>query len=262
MRRRLVAVAMALTLVAGACGSDDEGELGSAGAEVATDGQTAADDSTDDAASSDGDDQAITGDSGSSWCDAVRSAAEDDTNPLDFDLFTLSPDEIVARFQENVAELERWQDQAPPEIDSQVGTLVDAFRTLSDKVDEADGDLLSLGNDPEFLATFDAPELEAAANDIDAYSRDVCGVDLGADLGGDAGAPDVSVPPVGGGEDAATQLFEQFGLPLNFLTEDQLACVNAEIAAVFPDGLPADLLQNEEAFAVLDAINTTCDIAP
>ncbi len=260
MRRRLVAAAMALTLVAGACGSDDEGELGSAGTDATDDAQT----STDDASDGDGDDdgEAMTGDSGSDWCDAVRSAADGDASPLDFDVFTLTPDEIVARFNENMAELERWQDQAPPEIETQVGTLVGAFQTLNDKVNEAGGDLLSLGSDPEFLATFDAPELTAAADDIDAYSRDVCGVDLGVDLGGDAGAPDVSVPPAGGGEDAATQLLEQFGLPLGFLDDDQIACINDELATAFPDGLPDDLLQSEDAFAVFDQVDAACGISP
>ena len=268
MRNGLMILVVAVLLVA-ACGSDDgdEVELGSTGGDVE---ETSSDDTGGDAAGGDGTgedgtggdepDEAMTGDSGSDWCEAVRSAAAEEDSPLDFDLLGLTPEELEARFTENVAVLEEWEAQAPPEIESQVTTMVDAFRTVVSLAEEAEWDLMTLGTDPAFIEAFDSAELEAAADDIDRYSRDVCGVDLaGAGAGaGAAGGTDPSVPSAGG--DAASDFLETFGLPPNFLTEDQLACVTAELEAAFPQGIPEDLVLDAQTVELFNTVGAACGI--
>lgn len=265
MVRKILIAVLALCLVAAACGGDDEPELSSA--DVATDGGDTADSEADgdaadgdpsDAGATDDGDEAMTGDSGSAWCEAARSDSDD--GALDFNLLAMGPAEIEQTLTSNVVQLERWEDLAPPEIDSQVTTLADAFRRLVGLAEEANWDLAALASNPEVLAAFDDPALEAAADDIDAYATDVCGVDLGVGLdGGTATAPDSSTPS-GGGDDLATEFLAAFGLPPDFLTPDQLDCVNAELAVAFPDGVPADLTLDEEAVNVFSAIGDTCTL--
>ena len=266
MMRRLASVAVAMGLVLAACGSDDEGQLASTtdggdDAAAATDagdsgddGESAADDS------GDGGD-AMTGDSGSDWCDAARAAAEGEDSGIEFNLLGLTPEELEARFDQNVAVVERWESTAPPEIASDVTTMADAFRTLVTLAEDAEWDLLALGTDPAFVEAFDDEELGAAADNIDAYSRDVCGVDLamaGADsLGGASGVPTIPDPVDG---DIAAEFLQAFGLPPNFLDDDQLACVTAELEAEFPDGIPADLTLGPETIALFDEVGSACDI--
>jgi hypothetical protein len=154
--------------------------------------------------------------------------------------------------------MERWEDMAPPEISSQVTTVADAFRTLVGRAEEANWDLAVLANDPDFFAAFDSPELGAAADDIDAYASDVCGVDLEAPVSDGASAPDASGSPAG--DDLASQFLAEFGLPSGFLTPDQLECVNAELEVAFPDGMPADFTLNEEAMTVFSDIGDACTL--
>ena len=47
-----------------------------------------------------------------------------------------------------------------------------------------------------------------------------------------------------------------------FLTPDQLDCVNAELEAAFPDGMPADFTLNEEAVNIFSEIGDTCTNVP
>jgi hypothetical protein len=246
-----VATVMAVVLLASACGGDDEAELGSVG-----NGETTTTDQ--DQAAGDGDDEPVTGDAGSDWCDAIRDAADDEASPIDFDLLGLTPQEMEARLTENVAVLEDWEAKAPPEIDEQVNTMVDAFRTVVSRADEAEWDLATLATDPAFLGAFDAPELESAADDIDAYSRDVCGVDLGVAAVGTGGVTTPSVPATEGG--AATEFLETFGLPPNFLDDEQLACVTAELEATFPGGIPSELTLNAETIELFDTVGSACGI--
>lgn len=267
MTTKIAALLLAIGLVAAACGGDDEPELASAdtsdtdasAADDAGDGSPddgAADETAAEATDDNDDEPAMSGDSGSAWCDAIRS--EPDSGP-DFNLLGLSPDQIEVTFTSNVAAIERWEDMAPPEISNQVTTLADAFRSLVGQAEEANWDLAVLANDPDFFATFDAPEIGAAADDIDAYARDVCGVDLEAAIDDGASAPDASTAPAG--DDLASQFLAEFGLPPGFLTPDQLECVNAELEVAFPDGVPADFtINNEEALTTFSDIGDACTL--
>jgi hypothetical protein len=260
MRRSVLALTV-MALVAAACGGSGE-EAGSDTAPSAapTTAATVAPTSTDAPDSDDqnvgsDDDEQMTGDNGSEWCDGVRAGAEE-ASPLEFNLLGLSPEQIEVRLTGNVALLEDWHAQAPPEIEDDVGILVDAFRTMVELAEEAEWDLVALGSDPAFAETFEDDDLERATDRIDAYSRDVCGVDLRASDPGQGTPPTLPT----GGDDAASQMLALFGIPSDVLPSDQVDCLNDELAAAFPDGLPEDLVLTEEIATLFDEIASTCEL--
>lgn len=252
MRHLIVSIA-AVALIAAACGSDGEDALESADGSASETSEE-----TEDGATTDADDP-VSGDTDSDWCVAARSAAESGESPLDLSLVDVDPAAIETRFTESLAVIEEWEDRAPPEIDGQVTTVAESFRALVAMADAADWDLMAIGTDPTFLATFDAPDLEAAANDIDRYTTDVCGIDLGVGL--DAGpVADPSVPGPGDG-DLATEFLGKFGLPADFLTDEQLVCVTGELERAYPDGIPGELIIDEETGALFTTAAETCGFA-
>ena len=260
---KLWIVFVALALVAAACGGDENEADAQAGGDqlASTDADTGGAGQTDDGAASG---SSASGDPDSEWCRAVRSAADGEASPLDLDLLGLTPEELEARFTENVALIEEWEATAPPEIEADVTAMADAFRTLVSLADAAEWDLLVMGTDPAFLEAFDVGELGPAADRIDAYSRDVCGVDLGvSDVdglgGGTSSTP--SVPAVGADGDLADQVMGLFGLSADVLAPDQVDCLNEQLGQQYPDGIPADAVSNEAFFAAIDQISVTCDLS-
>lgn len=261
---RVLMTIVVLALAAAACGGDDDGEIASTVDDaVAAEETTADDESAGDGSTDDGQGDAAepaTGDPGSDWCDAVRSAEQGEASPLDFDILGLSPEELEARFTDNIAVLEEWEAKAPPEISDQVTTLVDAFRTVVSLAEDAEWDLLALGTDPAFLAAFDTAELEAAADDIDRYSADVCGVDLGVAATGATESTMPTIPEPADG-DAVAQFLAAFGLPPSFLTDEQTACLNRELEGAFPGGVPDEITISNETIELFDRLGATCGIA-
>ncbi len=237
-----------------ACGEGESQEtVGDTGGDST---EAAVEDTGNDEGGSD-DTAAISGDSNSDWCEAVRAAADETDSPLDFDLIGLSPEEVEARLKGNLDELERWEATAPPDIETQVGTLVNGFRTFVSLGDEAGWDLFALASDPDFETAVDSDELSRAADDVEAYNREVCGVDSDLDLT-DGGTPGEIDP--GDADDMATIFLEQFGLPANFLTDEQLACMNEELAAAFADGMPEDLTLTPDNIEIFDTVGAACGI--
>ena len=249
---KVLLVCLTLVVMAAACGDGESDEVGSAAGDdtAAVDEQPGSDDTEDS--------EAMSGDGDSEWCDAIRTAADEAGSPLDLDLLGLSPDEVEARLKGNLDELERWEARAPAEIESQVTTLVDGYRTFLSIGDEAEWDLTAMATDPDFQAAFQNTDLIDAAAEVDAYSRDVCGVDLALDPTNTGGT--AVVPDGGDAGDIATAFLEQFGLPPNFLTDEQLTCVNEQLAAAFPDGVPENLTLTPDNIEIFDAAGAACGI--
>jgi len=248
---RVLVAAVALALLAAACGSGDEAQVGSAPVtsdDQGTDGST---DATDDAGA------AMTGDGDSEWCQAIREIQESgEANPMDFGFTGLDPASMEAYFTGNLAMMDDWRNAAPPEIDQQVETMYGLYSSFIDLAEAAEWNVAAMGSDPEFMELVSDPAIEQAANDIDAYSRDVCGVDLIA-----VETPSPSVPA--GDADAsglAGEFLGQFGLPPNFLSDQQLECLNGELAKAFPGGLPENLTLNAETLEVFDTAGAACGV--
>jgi hypothetical protein len=249
---RVLVAAVALALLAAACGSGDEAEVGSAPVTSDDEGADGSTETTDDAGA------AMTGDANSDWCQAMREVQESgDANPMDFGFTGLDPASMEAYFTGNLAMMDDWRNAAPPEIDQQVETMYGLYSSFVDLAEAAEWNVAVMGSDPEFMELVSDPAVEQAANDIDAYSRDVCGVDLIT-----IETPGASVPAAGGGDASglAQEFLGQFGLPPNFLTDQQLECLNGELAEAFPDGLPEDLALTAETVEVFDTAGAACGI--
>lgn len=253
---RLLVAALALSVAAVACGDDDGGDV-LASSQASTDGDTATSDAAaaDDAVADDSmaDDStessvAMSGDSDSEWCRRIREIRDsDEPSPLDLSFTGFDPATLEAQFTTNLGVMQEWADGAPPEIDDQVDTMLQAYTTFVDLASEAEWNMVALGTDPEFIETFDDPAIEQAANDIDAYSRDVCGVDF-------AEIQDVPSTSTGGGEadDLVTAVLDAMDLPTEMLTTEQAACMSEQLTPAFSDGVPSgpDGLSTDQSAAI------------
>lgn len=78
---------------------------------------------------------------------------------------------------------------------------------------------------------------------------------------GEAGqATTTASGPVGGGDEAVTEFLGAFGLPPNFLNDEQLACVTEQLEEAFPEGIPEDLTLNTETIELFDEVGAACGI--
>lgn len=260
-RHRSAALALAAVLALGACGGGDDDSSSDAPSATTAAVAEAPDETTAvteaPAATEAPDPEPVSGDSGSEWCDGIRSGED---SGIGVDLFGATPEEIEAQFRQNVEAVERWESVAPPEIEDDVNLFADAFRTFVRLGEEADWDILAMAENPEFETAFDDPALDAASDRIDAYSRDVCGVDLGLGFD-DGGAGDAPPPPSGPPADQAEALLGLFGLPADFLTEETRACLNEGIAEAFPDGVPEVIdAESAAAFDALEPLIEDCGL--
>lgn len=270
--RGLLAILLALTMFAAACGGDSD-DGGNAADILAgnDDGDGGGDDgggddgSNDDVGSDDDmpadepDDEPMSGDSGSDWCDAVRDATDNpDDSPLSFDLIGMSSEELEEQFKENLSVIESWANQAPSEIEDDVEVIVDTYRTFIDMGNDAGWDFNAMATDPAFASAFEDSAIDTASNRIDQYTRDVCGVDLGIDSGGAAAPP--AAPEISEDDDLITQIFTALGIPAGFIPEDIANCMNdsLEASGVFDGGFTQADLVNEAAFDAIDAAADAC----
>ncbi len=264
MNSKLWIVVVALVLVGAACGGDDTATDASDDTGSDDEAATPADDGADDG-DADSSGAPVDGDADSDWCQAVRSAADGEDGGIDVNLLGLTAEELEAQFTENVAIVERWESTAPPEIQSDVTTMADAFRTLVSLAEAAEWDLMVMGTDPAFIEAFETDELGAAADRIDAYSRDVCGVDLGVaavdSLAGDGQTPSVPSGSSADDGDLVARFLEPFGLPPSFLSDDEQACVNEQLRQEFPDGMPDNLTITAEMGEMFERVASACDLA-
>jgi hypothetical protein len=258
---RVLTLVVVLALVAAACGGDDGGSddattttassAGSDGEENATTTTAAPATTTTEAV--------VSGDSDSAWCRGLREASEETAGPGALDIMTATPEELGQAFEAVRDTFAEAADSAPPEIAGDVDVLLAFFETFVDKGNAAEWNLLALASDPEFAATFEDPSFEQAANRVDAYSREVCGVDFSTFA--DAG----TAPPAPGGGDAdeddpVSIVLGTLGIPRALFTDEQIECVTEELGEEFVASVTPDWVPTPEAVEALAAAVDACDL--
>jgi len=258
---RVLVLVLALVLVATACGggdSDDTTTTTAAASDGGSDGgsnttTTAADTTTTTEAS-------VSGDSDSTWCRELRRVSEETEGPGAINFLTATPDELQETFEAVLGAFTEAADSAPPEIADDVDVLLAAYESFVEKGNEVEWNLLALADDPDFAATFEDPAIEQAADRIDAYGRDVCGVDFSsfADAGG--AAP----PPPGGGDadadDPVSIVLSTIGIPRALFTDEQIECVTDELGEEFVASVTPGWVATPEALEALLAAVDACEI--
>lgn len=164
------------------------------------------------------------GDSNSPWCREARAAQEGgNQNPLDLDVFALTnPASAEQELTEFLTGVEMFEDLAPPEIEADVAIVAGAFRTFYETAEAAEFNLIAISE--EDIAAFDNPALETAANNIDAYTTEVCGVDF-----------DTPDDPGTGSDDPVATVLAALGLPAGLIPLDVQECVFNTLQAVNPE---------------------------
>ena len=258
-RFRALTFIIALALVATACGggSDDSSDDPTTTSTVAggggdNDGGSSASTTTTPTTAP----AQVSGDSGSGYCDRIRDTSEGDQDGLDFNPLGKTPQQLQALFEANLEVFEGWENLAPDEIKDDAAVIIEAFRGIVERANELEWDLQALASDPAFNA-FDSAEVTAAADNLDAYSRDVCGVDFSTL--GDSGA----APGPGGDEpqDAVTILMRSFGIPAGFFSDEAIECLRQALGPEFEAKITADyVLTAEDTLLLADAFEV-CEIS-
>jgi hypothetical protein len=94
-----------------------------------------------------------------------------------------------------LAGIEQMAELAPPELTEQFETFLDGVRSLA-QLDEDDPSALTA-----ILELMTDPEFEAAADAIEQYTGEECGIDLGASTGADSSMDDLDDESASGGMD-------------------------------------------------------------
>lgn len=94
-----------------------------------------------------------------------------------------------------LAGIEQMAELAPPELTEQFDTFLDGVRSLA-QLDEDDPSALTA-----ILELMTDPEFEAAADAIEEYTGEECGIDLGASTGADSSMDDLDDETASGGMD-------------------------------------------------------------
>ena len=114
-----------------------------------------------------------------------------------------------------------------------------------------------MADDEVFNAGFDDAALDAAAANIENYTRDVCGVDLDEDS-------DPDPPPAGGDdddEDPITAVLNAFQLPADLFSAEDIQCLRDELGAEFEAKIDADWVPSTDDIALILAAVDACGIA-
>ena len=258
---RVLALVLALALVATACGGGDSEDTTTTTAAPSGAGGDGGDDTTTTTAAptTTTTEVSVSGDSDSEWCRELRRVSEETGGPGDIDFLTATPEELGRAFETVLDAFSEAADSAPPEIADDVDIMVDAYAAFVEKGQQADWNLLTLANDPEFAATFDDPAIEMAADRMDAYGREVCGVDFStlADTG--------AAPPGPGGGDAGTDdpvsiVLGTIGIPRALFTDEQIECVTDALGEEFVASVTPDWVPTPEAIQALLAAVDACEI--
>lgn len=248
-RFQYVVMLAAIVLVASACGGGDDDTADPSDGNNTTTTSASSDSTTTTAPE-------VSGDGDSTWCRRVRDIIEsDEPSPLSFNFFGMSSEQLQQQFERNLEVFEEWADIAPPEIDAEVDSFVDGFRTVVRIGNENSWNINLLANDPEFEAAFGS-DVEAAGNAIDAYNRDVCGVELGFDPA--TGAPSTTLPA---DDDYVGQLLALLGVPAGFLPPAALECMNGELADYFTEPIGPGYVPTDEDFEAFDDAAEVCNVA-
>lgn len=258
-RSRVSALLVALALLAGACGGGDSEDATTtttsapSGNDGGTSDTTVAETTTTTAPD-------VSGDSDSAWCRELRRITEEDGGPSGIDFLTATPDELRENFESVLSSFREAEDLAPPEIEDDVSVMVEAYATFVSKGNEVGWSLNALVNDPEFLTTFDAPEIQAAADRMDAYSTDVCGVDFTtlAASPGTVGPPDVGDIDA---DDPVGIVLGVLGLPRSLFSDDEVACVVEELGDEFVESITPEWTPTPDALDALFTAVEACGIS-
>lgn len=217
MKRIIVAIA-ALGLLAAACGDDDGGGNAQSLEEALDGGST----------TTGGDDGSFSGAGSDDFCEMAREV--DETDPFE----SSDPDDIQAGFEEANRLIDEVIDRAPDEIRDDFETVAEGFRAFGEILEEHDWDLFAVPE--EAAAELEDSRFEEAADRIDRYMEEVCGIDSdtdGADVDLDdaAGDFDGSIPE--NADDVNAMLAQMLGI-----TEEQAACLNEAGASIDADAEP------------------------
>lgn len=254
-RYRLVGIIAGVALLVAACGGSDEATGDSATTEVPSsieDGTPAEETTTTTAATTTA--APVSGDGDSEYCKRVREAQASDESPLDFSFFGKSPQEIEAQFEQNLETFAEWPAIAPPEIKDDVETVFDFYTQFVERGNELEWNLAAMADDEVFNNAFDDPALNAAAMNVDNYTREVCGVDFDQPS---------TAPPSAGNDDALGELLGDLGLPIpaNLLSEENLECLSTELEPLLASEIGEGYVPTEEditlVFNALDACGIT-----
>lgn len=124
------------------------------------------------------------GDDAAAFCDAAEALSGLDPT-ADVDLDSEDPGAAMAEaFSEFTDGIAALQESAPSEIEADLELIGDGMTTLSDALEEADGDFMALAFDPELAAqleALDGPEFDQAATNIENYVSEECGFELDAE---------------------------------------------------------------------------------
>ncbi|MEO1060133.1 MAG: hypothetical protein AAFZ07_01855 [Actinomycetota bacterium] len=224
-----------MALFAAACGGDSDGDDTAPLTSVTTDegsGEDGGDDGGDSetteapAGTSAPKDADFGGaDPSSEWCQ-LAADVQNQLDAVEADPFAFFSEEGITTI---TAALDQAVQVAPAEIRSDVATSRDSFAEIAAVLERYDYDLLSIPE--EELTAIDPTASEVAADRIEAYNEQVCGIE--SDSGGVDAAPpadDTSDPaPSLGDSDAAVDLFVQ-GLTDSLpITEEQARCLAEEL---------------------------------
>lgn len=187
-RTTLLAALVAGALTLAACGGDDSGATvaGDGAATTMAAATTAA--PTTAAAAADTSTTAVDADFSGSDSDELCTFARDiEDRTQDTDLFgSTDPVQAEKDWNELLEVMETAESIAPPEIQGDFGILRDGFASIVELLRDYDYDFLAVMQageaDPaelERLAVFDDPEYQAAAERIDVYFDEVCGIATG-----------------------------------------------------------------------------------
>jgi hypothetical protein len=175
IRTLLLVLLACIALIAVACGGDDDDAAG-----TATD-DTTSDDSTDDEDESDDDggEAPIDGEAFFGFCDGDFSPGAFGAGALT-SIDPTNPD-MEASMQAMVAQFDELADAAPDEIKADFEVLADVFHEYDEILAEIDYNFLALASDPEAQAkfselesAFDSDELDAASDNIEAWTEENC----------------------------------------------------------------------------------------
>jgi hypothetical protein len=214
--------ALALAVVLTGCGdSDGESESAATVTTVTTGTASAEPDSG----------EPFTGDAGSAWCEMARDLDEgfDESEQLtSFDPATL--EDLYTRLS---GDLSRAEEVAPDEIRADVTNVVGGVERIVDLLEGADWDLTQISASD--AAALDDPSLIGAAERIERYGIEVCGLE-----------PDAAEETPSGSSAQAEQAVIDALVGLG-LDEEQARCLAQTIVA--SGGSTDDLLSDPQALA-------------
>ena len=180
--RRCLRAAVALTLIAAACGGGetDAEDGGTSATDTGTTASTAPANDTTTATTQAPTTTVGAGVTTGNFCDD----AENSDQLIDgFDFFTTDVEAAVTQWVAAINEIEA---QAPAEIAADVGVIANAAREFAALLAEADYQIVNIDPEDDRMAAFDDGSIDQAAENIAAW----CGWELEALDGGDDGGDD------------------------------------------------------------------------